>query len=84
MNNKEISEIFEYFNLKKINYFVLRDYNTIERIYNSKDIDLYLSKKDLIIVDNYLLKNHWNKQINNTNKYPHIQYVKIINNKLFK
>lgn len=81
---REIIEIFKKLNDAEINYFILRDFKTIERICNTLDIDIYASKRQKKNIDLILRKNNWHTSRINDNKYPHKQYCKIISGKLYK
>lgn len=80
----EIDKLFSIFNDMNIKYFILRDYEKLENIYNSKDIDLFVDRKDKKAVQEVLKNNDWFTPTINDNKYPHKQYYKIENQKMFK
>lgn len=81
MIEKEIMNIFDLFNEKTVNYFVLRDFENINRIYNSMDIDIFCDKRSKKKVDMIFKKNGWYTPFINVNKYSHKQYYKIIGEK---
>lgn len=84
MIEKEIMNIFDLFNEKTVNYFVLRDFENINRIYNSMDIDIFCDKRSKKKVDMIFKKNGWYTPFINVNKYSHKQYYKIIGEKIYK
>lgn len=79
--NNEIENIFILLNENNIDYMILRDYDNIN---NSTDIDIYVNKKDKKKINDLLIKNMWKTPHINDNKYPHKQYLKIINHRVIK
>lgn len=81
---KQILNIFKEFNDNNIEYFILRDFETIDNILNSRDIDIYVNplyRKNVSIIMNKL---GWYTPRTNDNKYPHKQFYKMISGKVFK
>ena len=76
--------MFELFNKENINYFILRDYYNVSSIYNTQDIDIYVSSKDKNNIKKIFMNEGLYTPLLNDNKYPHKQFYKIINNKIVK
>ena len=69
-----LRNVFETINSTNIKYAVLRGYIPIEEIYVSKDIDIYVEKKDLKRFCLILEQEGFKTPKINAGKYPHIQY----------
>lgn len=72
-------KILEQMTNAKLEYFVLRDYETEKRINESTDVDMYVSKKDIDKVIKILSENGFIRQKLSPCKYPHMQFKKVSN-----
>ena len=79
----DVIDIIKSLNSNGINYFIIRDYQTIDNIINSKDIDIYIEKSQKKTVDELFKNKGWTNSYFNNNKYPHNQYFKMTNNKIY-
>lgn len=79
-----ILEVFKLFKEEGVHYFVLRDYDELDDIIESLDIDIFVDSSDIGKLKRLLKKDGWYFNFINDNKYPHFQYVKIVNNKIVK
>ncbi len=83
MKNDGLVELLERLNSESC-YFVIRDYETYDRIANSKDIDIYVPKREMRKVAKILKENGWHRYYIIENKIAHTQYFKIINRRIMK
>lgn len=81
---EELINIFDEFNSKDVNYFIIRDYYSMERLCDSRDIDIFVDEKYKKSVDKIFKENGWYTPFFNDNKYPHKQYFKMTSNKIIK
>ncbi len=57
MNQNIVKKIFKSFNSASVKYFLLRDYSDFFKGIDTKDIDLYIAKKDYKKAKEIFLKN---------------------------
>ncbi len=81
--NNDVLDILDCLNSENIDYFIIRDFKTVDDIINSKDIDIYINKNDLKRVDKLFKDRKWIIPALDNNKYPHKQYFKMSKDKIY-
>ena len=82
--NPFFEELFSALNEAKIQYFLMRDYQSVETVQQSEDVDVVMDENSRNKANSVIISSGWQTPKHNINYYGHQQYYKWDGEKVIK